>query len=197
MSYHPQILTRSQGSSLSDTTHSSRSSAEKYNLDDEDPNPILLYHYRGVLKTSSQKDLCAILEKSAPSHKVAQTDFRATADTNTPDEFLRVTKKSIPRFTSYISVQRHDLYLPEEKRQYAEYPNYDSNLASIKIPSMAYWSRAIFGSYQDLYIVSPETSPSSSRADEDSRRTSPTNTWRDEDEQEQEAQTGDMQHIAR
>ena len=90
------------------------------------------------------------------------------------DENLRVTKKTIPRYTSYVDVKRHDLYLPEEKEMYAKYPNYDSNLASVKVPSLAYWSRLLFGSYSDLYIVSPETSPVSSQIDEDSRQASPT-----------------------
>ena len=93
------------------------------------------------------------------------------------DETLRVTRKAIPKYTSYIDVKRHDLYLPDEKQRYEKYPNYHSNLASIKVPSLAYWCRAFFGSYQDLYIVSPETSPNSSQVDEDSRQTSPTNTW--------------------
>lgn len=93
------------------------------------------------------------------------------------DERLRVTKKTIPRYTSYVDIKRHDLYLPEEKQEYAKFPNFDSNLASIKVPSLAYWSRLLLGSYQDLYIVSPESSPSSSQADEDSRQTSPISTW--------------------
>ena len=60
---------------------------------------------------------------------------------------------------------------------YCEVPNYDSSLASIKIPSQAYWSRLFLGSYDSLYIVSPESTPNSSVADDDSRRTSPTSTW--------------------
>lgn len=88
-----------------------------------------------------------------------------------------MTKKSIPRNTSYVYVKRHDLYLPEEKELYARFPNYDSCLASIKVPSLAYWSRMFFGNYEELYIVSPESSPASSVQDDDSKRTSPTSTW--------------------
>lgn len=95
-----------------------------------------------------------------------------------------MTRKQIPRYASYVDVKRHDLYTKQEKALYANYPNYDSNLASIKVPSLAYWMRLLFGSYQELYIVSPETSPSSSQVDEDSRRASPTNTWpREQDEE--------------
>lgn len=45
------------------------------------------------------------------------------------------------------------------------------------------------GNYQDLYIVSPESSPASSQADEESRRTSPTTTW-GADSQELQAKLG-------
>ena len=77
----------------------------------------------------------------------------------------------IPRGTSHVEIKRHDLYLPDEKELYSEYPNYDSSLASIKVPTLAYWSRMFLGNYDELYIVSPESSPSSSR------RASPTSTW--------------------
>lgn len=66
--------------------------------------------------------------------------------------------------------------MPEEKEQYAHFPNYESSLASIKVPTLAYWSRLFFGNYHELYIVSPESSPSSSVADDESRRASPTST---------------------
>ncbi|KAM3414016.1 hypothetical protein BST61_g10678 [Cercospora zeina] len=142
---------------LTDSTHSSTStSASRYDLDEEDTSPILLYRYRGGLETSSQKDLCAWLDK---------------------DENFRVTKKEIPRLSSYVEVKRHDLFLPNEQREYRNTPNYDSNLASVKIPAMAYWSRLILGGYENLYIVSPETTPNSSVADDDSHRPSPSTTW--------------------
>ena len=58
--------------------------------------------------------------------------------------------------------------------QYGKFPNYDSSLASIKVPLLAYLSRLVFGGYDELYIVSPETTPGSSLADENSRQVSPT-----------------------
>jgi len=59
-----QTLERSQQTGLSDSTHSSSSSsAERYQLDEADSSPILLYKYRGGLQTSSQKDLCSWLDK--------------------------------------------------------------------------------------------------------------------------------------
>jgi len=141
---------------LSNSTHSSRSSADRYALDEVDSSPILLYKYRGSLQTSSQKDLCAWLDK---------------------DETLRVTKMKIPRYSSYVDVKRHDLFMPGEKEQYSRLPNYDSSVASIKVPSTAYWSNVFLGRYNSLYIVSPESSPNSSIADSESGRPSPTSTW--------------------
>jgi hypothetical protein len=153
-------LERSDKTGLSDSTHTSTSSAsEKYRLDELDESPILLYKYRGGLQTSSQKDLCAWLDKDENFEK------------------HRVTRKPIPRYTSYVDVKRHDLYMPEEKAIYEKFPNYDSSLASVKIPAIPYWSRMFLGRYPDLYIVSTESSPSSSVASGSTRNVSPTNTF--------------------
>jgi len=161
---------------LTDSTHSSSSSAERYRLDAFDSRPVLCYRYRGKLQTTSPKEICEILDKGKLvdySH-VIRTPANIAVST---DENLRCTKKQIPRGTSYIEVKRHDLYLAEEKEQYETFPNYNSSLASIKVPLLAYLSRMLFGSYDELYIVSPETSPSSSIAGDDSRRVSPSSTW--------------------
>lgn len=86
-------------------------------------------------------------------------------------------------------MKRHDLYLPDEKDKYANFPNYDSSLASIKMPSLAYWSRMFWGNYDELYIVSPESSPESSVANQDSKQSSPAST-RGAREDELEAKLG-------
>jgi hypothetical protein len=214
---------RNNETGLTDSTHSSSSSAIRYDLDEVDQRPILVYKYRSGLQTTSQKDLCEWLDKGewndcvegvCPPIAMGIGDIsmiareqrkhvRMTLLSNTPiprdrrkrvkrqicntnanqptDESLRVTKKPIPRATSYLDVKRHDLYLPDEKQQYAKLPNFNSNLASIKVPSLAYWFRLFLGGYSDLYIVSPESSPNSSVADDDSRRTSPTSTWANDD----------------
>lgn len=166
---------------LSDSSHSSSSSAEKYTLDEFDTSPILLYKYRGGLQTSSQKELCAWLDKG-PFSVYCDDYYCASADMDV-DESLRVTKKAIPRYTSYLDVQRADLYLPQEREDYANYPNFNSNLASIRMPSVAYWSRLLFGNYSELFIVSPETSPSGS----------PTNTL--SREESREAHSGAVDEI--
>ncbi|KAI7468001.1 hypothetical protein KC351_g13807 [Hortaea werneckii] len=171
-------LERNNETGLSNSTvSSSSSSAERYRLDEFDTKPILLYNYRGQLQTSSQKDLCAWLDK---------------------DEKLRCTKKPLPRGTSYLDIKRHDLYLPDEKDIYSGYPNYDSSLAAIKVPSLAYWSRIFLGNYDALYIVSPESSPAASVADSsESRKTggggggiSPASTFSRDSGREEEGRRG-------
>lgn len=67
--------------------------------------------------------------------------------------------------------------MPDEKASYEKFPNYDSSLASVKIPSIPYWSRMFLGRYPELYIVSPESSPSSSIASGSTRDISPTSTF--------------------
>ncbi|KAK4936292.1 hypothetical protein LTR28_010196, partial [Elasticomyces elasticus] len=85
----------------------------------------------------------------------------------------------LPRFQSYVEIQRRDLYLGNEHDLYADFPNYNSSLASIQIPRQIYWNHGLFNSYPELYIISRETSPSSSAAEsqESSRRLSPSSTW--------------------
>jgi hypothetical protein len=177
-------LERSDKTGLTDSTHTSSSSAsEKYSLDELDETPILLYKYRGGLQTSSQKDLCAWLDKGKhrstflTSSNQANTHVTDPISTDENFEKHRVTRKPIPRYTSYVDVKRHDLYMPEEKVSYEKFPNYDSSLASIKIPSIPYWSRMFLGRYPELYIVSPESSPSSSMTGGSTRNVSPTSTF--------------------
>lgn len=173
-------LERRDKTGLSDSTHTSTSSAsEKYRLDEHDETPILLYKYRGGLQTSSQKDLCSWLDKGKNT-SIASNMYLTDTDTALPDENFekhRVTRKPIPRYTSYVDVKRHDLYMPEEKAEYEKFPNYDSSLASVKIPSIPYWSRMFLGRYPELYIVSAESSPSSSVASGSTRHASPTSTF--------------------
>jgi len=142
----PRQGTPKTATGLTDSSHSSgsSSSAERYQLDEFDTTPILLYKYRGGLCTTSQKDLCAALDK---------------------DEHLRCTRKPVPRYCSYLDIKRHDLFLPEEKAEYASKPNYDSSLAAIKIPMGPYFGRIFMGTYDNLYIVSPECATSGSPTD--------------------------------
>ncbi|KAL1311551.1 hypothetical protein AAFC00_001670 [Neodothiora populina] len=137
---------RSTGTWKSDASTTS-STAMRYDLDEEDTTPILKYTYGGDISTTSQKDLCQELDNDT-----------------THAQHSRVTKKQIPRFASSLEVKRHDLYLPSERLEYSKYPNYDSSLAEIRLPSSVYWNRLLFGRYDSLYIVSPETSPENSEA---------------------------------
>jgi hypothetical protein len=192
MSATETALERNHQTGLSDSTSSL--SAEKFRLDEFDEHPILLYRYRGDLQTSSQKELCAELDKGASCSKQRPVCEYFSRTKGMVDESLRVTKKPIPRYTSYVDVKRRDLYLPWEQEEYAKFPNFDSNLASVKVPSSAYWSRIILGNYSDLYIVSPESSPTSSQADESSRRPSPSSTWDSQEGVVEGASQDDSQH---
>lgn len=174
---HPAGTTRKIATGLTDSTHSSTSSsAERYQLDMFDTTPILLYKYREGVQTSSQKDLCAYLDEGMspslllPSPPFDKRNPYTDLDTSATDERRRVTKKPLPRLTSYVEIKRHDLFLPEEKAQYADLPNYDSSLASIRVPLGAYLRRAVAPSgYENIYIVSHENggSPSSSTSPSD------------------------------
>ena len=97
-------------------------------------------------------------------------------------ERWRVTKKPVPRLTPAVEIKQHDLYFEHEKEPYKQYPTYWTNLASINLPSKVFWSRNLFGSYSELYIVSPERSPGSSEAGSfGSRKISPSSTWSSHD----------------
>ena len=122
-------------SAESSTTNSSSSSAIRFGLNVEDPSPVFIFDYHGGIERSSQADLAARLDK---------------------DPSQRVTKKPIDRGSAYVDVLQHDLYLPEEQERGKHYPSYDAWLASIKLPSRVYWGRLFFGTYDQLYIISPE-----------------------------------------
>ena len=160
-------LTHSQQTStgLSDRTQNSTSTtASRYSLNDHDANPILLYNYRcpggpdnKKLQRSSQKDLCEWLDKGASETNDCRHSTFANIIPEEADVRHRVTRKPIPRFTSYLDIQRQDLFLPEEKDQYMGFPNFHSSLASVKVPSRVYWERAFGPRFQELFIVSGET----------------------------------------
>ena len=76
----------------------------------------------------------------------------------------------LPRLASTVELKRCHLFLPEEKDEFRDYPNFDSPLASINLPRSMFWTRALFGTYDELYIISPETSPEGSVASSDESR---------------------------
>ncbi|GAM85322.1 hypothetical protein ANO11243_033270 [Dothideomycetidae sp. 11243] len=136
-----KVSTNTQTTWQTTTSGSSSTSASRYGLDVDDPASILVFDWDGSIEKTSQRRLCAELDR---------------------DGSRRVTKKEIPKGCAYVEVRRHDLYLPYERELYKRLPNYNSSLASIRLPSSVYWSRYFFGSYDKLYIVSPEMSPANS-----------------------------------
>ncbi|OJD30516.1 uncharacterized protein BKCO1_5900048 [Diplodia corticola] len=145
-----------------DSTSSTRS-AEKFGLDEKDNASILVYKYRTGLDLSSQEDLCKALDKGR-LHQLHPS--------------LRVTRKRIPRGDSRVEVKREDLWNDEEKSTYSDFPNSKSGLASVCLPRSVWFKRMLFNQFQDLYIVSPETTPTSSlNGSPESSQCSPSSTW--------------------
>ncbi|KAL0257727.1 hypothetical protein SLS55_006890 [Diplodia seriata] len=156
-----------------DSTASTRS-AEKFNLDEKDNASILVYKYRTGLDVSSQEDLCKALDK---------------------DPSLRVTRKRIPRGDSRVEVKREDLWNDEEKSTYSEFPNSKSGLASVCLPRSVWFKRMLFNQFQDLYIVSPETTPTSSlNGSPESSQCSPSSTWNHRPDHDGAAHQPEEQH---
>lgn len=165
------------------STTSTRSS-EKFGLDEKDSNSILVYKYRSGLDVSSQEDLCKALDKGTPLSPTRKSPHRThthmlTARTQHADPTLRVTRKKIPRGDSRVEVKREDLWNDVEKSEYCEqYPNSKSGLASVCLPRSVWFKRMLFNQFQDLYIVSPETTPSGSlNGSPESSQCSPSSTW--------------------
>ena len=162
-------------------THSSNSSASstssRYHLNEADNSPILVYKWGGDVSTSSQEELCKELDEG-----MSKSQTPATRHTNSVHAVhnrgkSRVTKVPIPRFTSTLEVKRHNLYTLDEQQAYKDLPNYNTSLAAIRIPSNVFWGRMLRGTYSELFIVSPETSPEGSIASFGSRKPSPSSTW--------------------
>jgi len=173
-----KIKTASQQTWQSESSsHSSTSSASRYNLDDEDGKSILVYRRSGDVCTSSQKDLCWQLDHGACPNTAPTSNSELTL-VDMQFTKLRVTKKTIPRFAATVEVKQHDLYMPDEQEQFRAYPTYDSSLAEIILPSKVYWSRMLLGSYDQLYILSEERNPAySSEGSLESRKISPSSTF--------------------
>ncbi|KAF2012217.1 hypothetical protein BU24DRAFT_352838 [Aaosphaeria arxii CBS 175.79] len=147
----------------SSSTSSSKASS-LFGLDEDDTSKILVYKYRSgskALEVSSQHDLCKALDH----------------DPNL--EYMRVTKKPIPRGNSRLEVFGEDLMMPEDQKKYAEKPTLKSSLANVGLPSTAYWKRLLFNSFPELYIVSKSISPSNSpnNSPENSQHVSPSTTF--------------------
>ncbi|QIW99782.1 hypothetical protein AMS68_005300 [Peltaster fructicola] len=150
-------LPSTQKTGFTDSTQSTRSSASsRYGLNEADASPILVYQYRGDVDVIPQKELADMVNR---------------------DLSKRVTRKHIPRGTSSLDLYGYDLCLPEEKDSFKHRAAYWVNLASVPIPRSIYWQHLITGSYDQLYIVSPQSSPENSIYEGDSRKVSPSSTW--------------------
>lgn len=182
-----QIVTNTQRTWQSDGSRSSTSSASRYDLDDEDTSPIVVYQWGASdIATSSQKELSQRIGSGMfTKPQAAFTIWISSADSTEIDpkcQRSRVTRMAIPRIASKIELKRCHLFLPEEKEEFRKYPNFDSPLAEIRLPSNVFWSRMMFNTYQELFIISPETSPEGSiKSTDSSTKISPSSTWSNED----------------
>ncbi|KAK5171187.1 uncharacterized protein LTR77_004331 [Saxophila tyrrhenica] len=144
----------------SNASGSSSSQMSRYGpLDEVDVSPILVYKYKSSVQMTTQRDLAAWFDKEDPH--------------------VRVTKKPIPRGSGRVDIKSEDLLLPEERDVNLGAAQSNEPIASVKLPRAAYWSRMLFGSYQDLYIVSPETggTRSSPYASDDEGERSADTSW--------------------
>lgn len=154
----PSTACHKEGTGLSSLSASSR-----YSLSKDDERPILSYDWRGETSLTTQKDLVQRLGCDGELLLCFDTIQVGLMQSDTP---LRVTKKPISRGQSVVEIKRHDLYLDEERTAYKGFPNYDSSLAAISLPTSVVMRRALSprSTYDQLYIISPETSPDASMA---------------------------------
>jgi hypothetical protein len=136
------------------STNSSLSSSERFGLNMRDKRSILVYRHPTALTTSSESDLCKELDK---------------------DPNLRVNKVPIPWGNSHVELQQRDLFPPEDRESLKQWPTMKLNLANITLPRSFQFKRML-NLYKDLYVVSPERSPTSSP--ESSQQISPNSTFR-------------------
>lgn len=94
---------------------------------------------------------------------------------------MRVTRKPIPRGASRMDIHQEDLYLPEEREQYADKISPKSSVANVGLPTMAKWKHMVMGTYDDLYIVfqthTPSPASSKNNSPESSQHVSPSTTF--------------------
>ncbi|KAF1979669.1 hypothetical protein BU23DRAFT_445893 [Bimuria novae-zelandiae CBS 107.79] len=138
-------MTEVKSGSMS-STHSKASTL--FGLDEDDRSGILVYRYRSgckALEQTSQHDLCRELD----------------ADPNL--EYMRVTKKEIPRGNSRVEIKTADMLLPEDLETHFEKPTLYTSLANVGLTRMQRFKHMLFNSYPELYIVSRQHSPVSSR----------------------------------
>jgi hypothetical protein len=110
----------------------------------------LVYHYRPKDKHNpAVPDGLAIISKSMlpgllEKHKLQQTT------------------KPIPFGATHLEIHQHDLLTPAQKVANAKYPNYDANVADVRIPVTVVLQRTVMGEgkFKELVILSEKRSES-------------------------------------
>lgn len=129
-------------STHTDLSSSTTSSASRFGLDENSTKDILVYRVRGGYSITNEKELCHELDKGGNS--------------------LRLTTKPIPRSQSRLNILSKDLMYDEEQKHAEEMrnPNSTSSVASVGLSPAMYLRRLLFGHFQQLYIVSQNSSRS-------------------------------------
>lgn len=171
-----------------ESANSGLSTSSRYTLDPNDKSNILVYKYRSGLpgcEITTQGKLRDELDKASLNSSTLSFASKATSSTAKSDPTgyvaprFRVSRKAIPRTHSRVDLRMEDLWTEQERELYSKYPSSKNSLASVGLPTGVYMKRLVFGSYPDLYIVSPVSSPESSlnNSPEQSQQVSPQSTF--------------------
>jgi hypothetical protein len=138
----------SQTTSGTSRTTSSSFSARRFDLKEDDKHDILVYKmYSGKgYEFSSQERLCKELDAAPPKHH------------------WRCARVPIPAGASRVEIKTRDLFSGPEQQLYKDLPNQSNALASCPIPRRVFWRRLFLGDFKDMYVLSPDSSRETSKA---------------------------------
>ncbi|KAI6870240.1 Peptidyl-prolyl cis-trans isomerase-like [Hortaea werneckii] len=106
---------------------------------------VLVYHYRHN-GAPVVKDGLAVIKKQQLQDILEQH----------PD--LQSTTKSIPRGAVHVEIYQRDLYTPSQVEANENFPNYEANVASVKLPLEVTVRNGLTGAFSELVILSTKRS---------------------------------------
>lgn len=158
----------------SDSSSSSLSS-QRFALDPNSRESIIVYKVREGCHICTQKELCDKLDEGqSPLPSARPLPHKAVDPFN-----FRCSRVAIPRGASRVHIQTKDLWNDAERKKWSDYPNASLSVASVGLPRTVYWRRMMMNEFRILYIVSPDHSPASSEdpSPNSSQHVSPANTF--------------------
>ncbi|KAK4543895.1 hypothetical protein LTR36_004669 [Oleoguttula mirabilis] len=102
---------------------------------------VLVYHYRHNGQPAVKDGLAVI------SRQQLQDILK-----NNPG--LQSGSKAIPRGAMSVEIYQRDLITPSPTTVDEQHPNYDANIAGIKLPLSVWLGSALTGAYSELVILS-------------------------------------------